>query len=148
MDAHIYEVNLQWNELRKGTLSSPVLHQSITVVTPPEFKGGIEGEWSPEHLFTASVSSCLMTTFLAIAENSKLDFTSFDCHATAKLETVDGVLMVSEILLVPTISLFREEDREKAKRVIEKSEKACLISNSMKSKIILEAKIELAEAWV
>jgi len=35
----------------------------IEVATLPEFPKGIPGIWSPEHLFTAAVSSCLMTTF-------------------------------------------------------------------------------------
>lgn len=42
----------------------------IEVATPPEFPKGIPGMWSPEHLFTAAVSGCLMTTFLSIAEKS------------------------------------------------------------------------------
>jgi organic hydroperoxide reductase OsmC/OhrA len=83
---HNYEVNLHWKQDRKGEVSSPVLNDKIEVVTPPEFPKGIEGSWSPEHLFTAAVSSCLMTTFLAVAENSKLDFVSFDCKANGKLE--------------------------------------------------------------
>jgi organic hydroperoxide reductase OsmC/OhrA len=60
---------------RKGKLCSPELSKEngpcIEVATPPEFPKGMPGIWSPEHLFTAAVSSCLMTTFLAIAENSK-----------------------------------------------------------------------------
>jgi organic hydroperoxide reductase OsmC/OhrA len=67
-DKHLYEVNLEWKNARIGDLSSPVLNDKIEVATPPEFPKGIEGVWSPEHLFVSAVSSCLMTTFLAIAE--------------------------------------------------------------------------------
>lgn len=148
MDTHIYKVDVHWDNAKKGTLSSDVLNSKITVVTPPEFRGGIAGEWSPEHLFAAAANSCLMTTFLAIAENSKLDFHSFDSHATAKLEMVDKVYMISEILLAPTVGVYRDEDMDKAMRVLEKAEKACLISNSMKSKITMQPIVELAEAWV
>lgn len=38
----------------------------------------------------ASVNSCFMTTFLAIAENSKLDIVNFKIGATGKLEKLDG----------------------------------------------------------
>lgn len=144
METHYYEVDLQWQNTRKGTLSSQVLNDEITVVTPPEFKGGIQGEWSPEHLFTAAASSCLMTTFLAIAENSKLDFISFDANALATLEMVDGVYMISKIVLKTTVRIQRAEDEAKAIRVIEKAEKACLISNSMKSQVIVVPNIIVA----
>ncbi len=138
---HNYEVNLHWKQDRKGELSSPVLNDRIEVVTPPEFPKGIEGFWSPEHLFTAAVSSCLMTTFLAVAENSKLDFVSFDCKANGKLEMVEGKYMMSEVELTPKLVIKKEEDRERAERILIKSEAACLISNSIKSKIVFKPEI-------
>lgn len=138
---HNYEVNLHWKQDRKGEVSSPVLNDKIEVVTPPEFPKGIEGSWSPEHLFTAAVSSCLMTTFLAVAENSKLDFVSFDCKANGKLEMVEGKYMMSEIELLPKLVIKKEEDRERAERILTKSEAACLISNSIKSKIVFKPEI-------
>jgi peroxiredoxin-like protein len=133
-----YEVNLSWLENRKGTISSPALTQSIEIATPPEFPKGIEGIWSPEHLFAAAINSCLMTTFLAIAENSKLEFVSFDSNAVAKLDKVDGRYMMTEVILRPTLVISNSEQQEKAKRVLEMSEKACLISNSVKSVITLK----------
>ncbi|MBK7183166.1 MAG: OsmC family protein [Bacteroidetes bacterium] len=138
---HHYEVNLHWKQDRKGEVSSPVLNDKIEVVTPPEFPKGIEGVWSPEHLFTAAVSSCLMTTFLAVAENSKLDFVSFDCKANGKLEMVEGKYMMSEVELLPKLVIKKEEDRERAERILTKSEAACLISNSIKSKIVFKPEI-------
>lgn len=138
-----YEVNLLWTENRKGIISSPVLTQSIEVATPPEFPKGMEGIWSPEHLFVAAIESCLMTTFLAIAENSKLEFESFSSHATGKLDKVDGRFMMTEVLLQPTLVIKNPEIQEKAKRVLEMSEKACLISNSIKSRIIFDPVIEV-----
>lgn len=133
-----YEVNLSWTRDRKGVVSSPVLEQKTEVATPPEFPKGMEGIWSPEHLFVAAIESCLMTTFLAVAENSKLEFTSFSSHATGKLDKVDGKFLMTEVLLRPTLIINNPEHQEKAKRVLEMSEKACLISNSVKSTIIFE----------
>ena len=69
-EPHFYEVAVQWKADRKGIMSSPVLTDKIEVATPPEFPKGMEGIWSPEHYFIAAVNSCLMTTFLSIAEVS------------------------------------------------------------------------------
>jgi len=147
MEAHIYNVDINWSSDRKGVMCSPELTKDaascIEVATPPEFPKGIPGIWSPEHLFTAAVSSCLMTTFLAIADNSKLDFKGFSCKSKGKLEQIDGKYIMSEILLEPKVSIQNEQDRAKAERILLKSEAACLISNSIKSKISMIPTIEL-----
>lgn len=140
-DVHSYEVNLEWLTQRKGTLSSPVLNEDIEVATPPEFAQGMPGIWSPEHLFVASISSCLMTTFLAISEFSKLDYLELKVGATGKLEKVDGKFMMSEIILKPTLTIPAQTSPEKAERILQKSEAACLISNSVKSEIKMETEI-------
>ncbi|GGD41483.1 hypothetical protein GCM10011514_01890 [Emticicia aquatilis] len=76
MEPHYFNVNLSWISDRKGEVSSPELEDKIEVATPPPFPKGIEGVWSPEHLLTAAVNSCFMTTFLAVAENSNLNFST------------------------------------------------------------------------
>ncbi len=140
-----YEVALQWEQGRKGLISSPVLDRSIEVATPPEFPQGVPGIWSPEHLLVAAVDSCLMTTFLAIAENSGLEFVHFASKATGKLEKIDGKYLISEIQLSPTLQIKSEAHREKAVKVLQKSEAACLISKSVRSRIIFTPAISVIE---
>jgi organic hydroperoxide reductase OsmC/OhrA len=77
-----------------------------------------------------------MTTFLAIAEASKLDFVSFQSKGKGKLEQVEGKFMISEIELTPTVVITESMHEEKAMRILQKSEAACLISNSLKSTIV------------
>lgn len=143
MESHFYNIQVQWNKDRKGIMCSPELSSQaldggcIEVATPPEFTKGIAGIWSPEHLFTAAVSSCLMTTFLAIAENSKLDFVAFKCDSKGKLEQIDGKFLMTEVILEPTVTITSEKDRERAERVLTKAESACLISNSIKSNVVM-----------
>ena len=143
MESHFYNVELKWVEDRKGRMSSPELMQDLEVATPPEFAKGISGIWSPEHLLTAAVNSCLMTTFLAIADNSKLEFSGFHCSAKGKLELIDGKYLMSEVLLEPVLMILHPKDLERAERILQKSESACLISNSIKSKITMTPKIIL-----
>ncbi len=141
---HLYSVDLNWDDTRKGTLTSFDLNQTIEVATPPEFPNGIPGIWSPEHLFVASVSSCLMTTFLAIAEYSKLDYEEFRVKAVGTLEKVEGKFVISKIELLPELLITDASKEEKALRILEKSEAACLISNSIKSEIVLHPTIKIA----
>lgn len=137
---YYYDTKVKWTEGRKGELIEPTM-PTIEVATPPDFPKGVPNTWSPEHLYVASANICLMTTFLAIAENSKLDFTSFECDGKGKLEKVDGRFMISEITLKPKVKVKEEKDIARAERILEKSEKHCLVSNSMKTEVKLETDV-------
>ena len=141
MNEHLYNVDLKWVSDRNGIISSPELDLAFNVAPPPQFPKGIPGIWSPEHLLTAAVVSCFMTTFLAIAENSKLEYSAFSCTSSGKLEQIEGKFLMTEITLNPVLTLNNSADTERAERILVKSEAACLISNSIKSKIILNTSI-------
>jgi peroxiredoxin-like protein len=144
--SHTYQVSLKWLGDRKGIVQSEALNKSIEVATPPEFPKGIPGIWSPEHLFVAAINSCFMTTFLAIAENSKLEFHKFECNAIGTLEKTEGKFRITEVTLFPELTVDNENIFEKAIRVMEMSEKGCLISNSVNSKINLQPEIKMLKA--
>lgn len=136
-----YQTEVEWDRERKGSLRSLGL-PSVEIAAPPEFKGH-ENIWTPEHLFTSAVATCFMTTFLAIAELSKLEFVSFSADAVGKLEKIEGQgFLMTEILLKPRLMLSNEHDVERAARILEKAEKNCLISNSIKSVVRSEPVIE------
>jgi len=140
--AYYYKTNVEWKDGRIGQMSGDGLEQ-ITVATPPEFPKGVPNIWSPEHLYVASINVCLMTTFLAIAENSKVDFVSYSADATGKLEKSEGKFMITEVDIAVNIKVKSEKDIERAERILYKSEEHCLISNSVKTKITLKPVISL-----
>ncbi len=129
----LYRVHLEWKEARKGVLSS-FGKPDIEVATPAEFRGH-EGVWTPEDLFVAAVNICIMTTFLYYADREKLIFTSYTSTAEGTLERVGNEFMFSYVKVSPTIRVKNSEDAIKVKKLIELSEKNCLISNSIKSKV-------------
>lgn len=142
--SYFYSTEVEWTGERTSDLRAPGL-PSLHIDAPPEFKGH-DGAWTPEHLFVASVNSCFMTTFLAIAENSKLEFVSFKAGAKGKLEKLDGQgFMMTEIVLRPQLVIHNARDSERASRILEKAEKHCLISNSVKTKIRLEPEVNIVE---
>lgn len=137
---YLYKTEVEWTGERHGELRAPALPR-LNIDAPPEFKGH-DGVWTPEHLFVASVNSCFMTTFLAIAENSKLEFVKFYADAEGKLEKVEGQgLMISHITLRPKLVLKHSRDAERALRIFEKAEQNCLISNSIKTATTLEPQV-------
>ena len=143
-NSYFYSTEVEWTGERTGDLRAPGL-PSLQIDAPPEFKGH-DGAWTPEHLFVASVNSCFLTTFLAIAENSKLEFVSFQARAKGKLEKLDEQgFMMTEIVLRPRLVTRNARDAERASRILEKAEKHCLISNSVKTKIRLEPEVNIVE---
>ena len=138
----IYKNSLEWEEERKGIVSSDN-KPSFRVATPPEFKGH-PGIWSPEDLFIASVNSCIMTTFLYYAERNKLEFLSYESNAEGVLEIIDNKFMFSEIIIRPLIVIKNSLDINKAKELIELSEKNCLISNSIKTNVRVVPEINVS----
>jgi organic hydroperoxide reductase OsmC/OhrA len=57
------------------TITAPgITQKKITIVTNKEFKDGKEDEWTSGHVFLASLCSCLVTDFIAVARNSKFDY--------------------------------------------------------------------------
>lgn len=136
---YTYRTAVRWTEQKKGMITCDGKPE-IQVATPPEFKGH-EGIWSPEDLYVAAANICLMTTFLAVAERAGLAFTSYHCEAEGRLELVEGKFQVTVITLRPHIVLQSGSDAVKAKELIEKAEANCLISNSMKTRVDLEATI-------
>lgn len=135
---HTFQVDVQWNGGRRGTLSAPDLPTTIVCATPPVFPGGEPGFWSPEHLFAASVNSCFMATFLAVAESFKLMFSDFSCKAVATVDRPEGFFCITSVQLFPELVLTNPSDTEKALRVLEKSKAACLVSRSLTASVTMD----------
>lgn len=138
-----YRTHLKWVEAKKGLLSAGE-KPGIVVATPPEFRGH-QGVWTPEELFVASVNCCIMTTFLYFAEKGGLKFNSFESFAEGILERKEQGLVFSTVKVAPRILLASVEEAGRAEKVLGLTEKSCLISNSIKSKIIITPEIKAIE---
>ncbi len=136
LDSYFYQTQLEWTGRRSGQVT---VHgfPPLRVSAPPEFSGD-QGVWTPEHLLVGATAGCLMTTFLAIAELSRLTVISCRMRADAKLEKVPGEgYRFTEITLAPEIGVAAA-DVERAQRVLAKAEKNCFVSNSLRADVRLE----------
>ena len=142
IESHEYMVNLTARSPKTGVIDSPNDPlPTLEVGSPPEF-GGPGGMWSPEHLFVASIASCLMTTFYAIAAISGLDVLQYEDEAIGHLQRgEDRLYLIDRVLLRPTVVVGDETEVVKAKRLLMKAEDACLIGRSVVSKIEMEATV-------
>ena len=132
-----YTTDIEWGGRRRGYLHTDGC-PNLTLSTPPEFRGEA-GFWTPEHLFVAAAESCLMATFVGIAENSRLAVASYRSTARGRLEWGESSgWTFREITIAPVIELEKPEDQPLAERVLAKAEKGCLIARSMTAVIRVE----------
>jgi len=136
---HHYQVNGKGQETGYTTLSSRGL-KPIVSAPPAEFNGP-DDLWSPETLFVGAVADCFILTFKTIAAAAKLRWTNLVCDAEGVLDrAVDGVRFTGIDLHV-RLELPLPTDKDKAERLLEKAEKACLIGNSLRFKPTLHSEI-------
>lgn len=124
-------------------LTSPGLPR-IESAPPAEF-GGPGDRWSPETLLVAAVADCFILTFRAIARGSKMDWVSLSCDVDGILDRVDKVARFTEFRLRVLLVAPRGTDEKKAMRLLEMSERSCLITNSLTSETHLDAELQFAD---
>ena len=99
----------------------------LDVATPPEFRGGIPGVWSPEDLLVAATASCFVVTLAAVAERSGVELAAVRVDAVGHVERGhDGRFRFTVIEL--TVEVESDADSRRIARVAAKAEEACIVS--------------------
>jgi len=143
---HEYRIKAFGAGGRNGVVQAEGILSSISFSAPPEFLGE-PGRWTPEHFLVAAVASCFVSTFSGIAEKSRFEFVSFRLEAEGMLGNEEGVWRFTEIRLRPVVAVLKEEDRDRAIRLLEKSEKSCLIARSLQCKVVLFPAVKIEEEF-
>ena len=120
-------------------LESPGL-ESVTSAGPAEF-GGPGDLWSPETLLVAAVADCFILTFRAIARASRMEWISLTCDAVGDLDKIDKVTQFTSFRLKVRLEVPEGIREGKAEGLLEKAEKHCLITNSMKAGSTLDCEV-------
>jgi len=136
---HHYDVHLAGGPSGYAELSTAGV-PALRTAAPADFDGPGDA-WSPEHLLLASVQACFLLTLRAIARLSKLEFTNLELDAGGTVDRKEGVTRFTEIVLHPRITVPVGSNRERVLQILEKSEKACLISASLSTPLRLEPEI-------
>jgi organic hydroperoxide reductase OsmC/OhrA len=137
-----YKTKTAWSTARQGTLSASG-KPNIVVGSPPEFKGE-QDIWAPEELLVGSLNTCMMLTFLTLAQAKGLTPVGYESEAHGLLENIVGKYSITEVTVRPRVSLKDEAELERAREIMEGVEAQCFISNSIKSKVTLIAEFVVA----
>jgi peroxiredoxin-like protein len=143
--SYTYEGRARWTRQRSGTVAAEPPAPAIEFSAPVDFQGQA-GLWTPEHFLLAAVSACFITTFRAISEFSKFASEALDVAVEGCIEKAEDGLRFTHIDLRPTLTISSENDRDRAMRLLEKAERSCLVSRSLRSEIHMEPRIEVLTA--
>ena len=144
-----YKVNLLWKEE-----SEDFSYKNYTRTHAWTFGGGIRIQASaapeylgkaefvnPEEAFAASLSSCHLLTFLAIAAMKKFRVKSYEDNAVAFLgKNSNGKMAVSKVVLRPKVAFAGDHipDEAEIHEMHDKAHEGCFLSNSVLTEVLVE----------
>jgi uncharacterized OsmC-like protein len=139
---HHYEVHLTGRPSGYAELSTAGV-PSLRTAPSADYDGPGDA-WSPEHLLLASVQACFLFTLRAVARMSRVEFTRLELAVTGTVDRKEGVTRFTEIVLRRSLTVAVGTNRERALQILDKSEKACLVSASLSTPVRLEPEINEA----
>ena len=136
---HIYTVTASAAGRNNVILASAGV-SDIESAGPPEF-GGPGDVWSPEGLLVAAVADCFVLTFRGIARTAKLDWLTLECKAEGTLDKLAGMTQFTKFKVAAELTVPPGTNEKKAATILQKAEKYCLITNSMKAESHLDGSV-------
>ena len=142
-------INLKWS-LGEGELTPGKIPNSHEVIFNQDFKiisdaapdwGGSPSNTNPEQALAASVSSCHMMTFLALAVKAKWPVISYTDKADATLgKNPKGQMAVTKIVLHPVVQFEGDftVGTQELEEMHDRSHRYCFIANSLSADVGFE----------
>jgi len=139
-----YTVRTAWSAARRGSLSA-ARKPNVVVGSPPEFKGEA-GNWAPEELLVGSLNTCMMLTFLTLAQARSLTPVGYEGEAEGLLENVEGKYQITKVMVRPRVTLKSDAELELARKIMDSVEAHCFIANSIKATVALAPEFAVASS--
>lgn len=112
----------------------------INTAPPVEFDG--PGDlWSPESLLVAAIADCFILTFRSVSRAAAFTWTALDCQVDGILERVSGTSRFTQFTTTAILTVPTGADHVKAKELLERSEKVCLVANSLLGRRTIEVRV-------
>lgn len=120
---------------RNHTLSFKEGRETLTASAAPAYRGDAT-KADPEDLLVASLSSCHMLSFLAIASKKRVTVTAYEDNAVGFLENDNGRLWITRVILRPRVTC--DADAGTLAEIHHLAHEACFIANSVKTEVSVE----------
>ena len=144
---HRFRVEAWWAAGQTGFAKSGSAPNAIHFTSPPAF-GGVDGRWTPQELLLCAVAGCYTTTFRAVAENSKFEYTDLQVEVDATISKTEAGYRFSVVFIRPKLIIPHEQEQEqdKALKLLKKAEGLCMVSRALAVEQRFEPRVQVAEA--
>jgi organic hydroperoxide reductase OsmC/OhrA len=136
---HRYAVSAAAKPADNVSISSQGL-EDLQSAPPVEF-GGPGDEWSPETLLVAAVADCFVLSFKAVAAASRFEWSELQCDVEGTLDRPADGIQFTGFRVRANLRIPAGGDEARARKLLEKAEHVCLITNSLKAGSVLEVSI-------
>lgn len=149
---HSYQSRLSWHGStgvgydsyeRTHRIVVPPADGELVLSSDPAFAGDAQLA-NPEQLLLASVTSCQLLSFLALAARSRVDVLAYEDDAKAVMPEDQKPMRITGITLRPRIVVAAGVDVDRVERLVAQAHDACFIANSLTADIVIDPVIEHA----
>ena len=128
-----FRVVAWWASGRTGIAKSSSAPNAIHFSSPPAL-GGVEDRWTPEDLLLCAVASCFTTTFRAVAEHSRFEFTDLQVEVEGDISRTETGYNFGGVLVRANLTVPPSADHARALKLLHKAEGLCLVLARSRSK--------------
>ncbi len=142
-----FRVVAWWASGRTGIAKSSSAPNAIHFSSPPAL-GGVEDRWTPEDLLLCAVASCFTTTFRAVAEHSRFEFTDLQVEVEGDISRTETGYNFGGVLVRANLTVPPSADHARALKLLHKAEGLCLVSRALSVEKRFEPRVEVSETRV
>jgi len=143
-EIHRFRVVAWWASGRTGIAKSSSAPNVVHFTSPPAF-GGLDGRWTPEDLLLSALASCYTTTFQAVAEYSKFEYTDLQVEVEGAISKVQTGYSFGEVCIHANLTIAQEGERERALKLLHKANGLCLVSRALSVPKRFEARVQVGQ---
>jgi organic hydroperoxide reductase OsmC/OhrA len=114
----------------------------LAVATPPEFRSGLAGYWTPEDLLVTSVASCFALTLAAIAERHDAPLLDATVTATGHMSRRDNGRFEFTVIEIDAGLETTPRGEDSVRRAAAEAERCCLVSHALEVPVHIAVTIE------
>ena len=105
--------------------------EPLQLATPPEFRGGLPGFWSPEDLLVAAVASCFELTLAAVAERREAPLLDATVTATGHMSRRDDGCFDFTVIELDALLETVPGGEDAVRAAAAAAERRCLIKRAL-----------------
>ena len=148
MPTHHFEGWLQWSAGGEGVEAGNhrVTFEGrppLEVSAAPAYRGD-PSRLNPEELFLASLVSCQMLTYLALARRAGVEVLAYEDRARATLSMAERKMRITEVALRPQITIAAGGEEKKARELVSSAHEGCFVANSVACTVHVEPVVTTA----